>query len=73
MERIRHIPWEAERVHEAAYRAMEDAAIELRRAIGLAQMVCLRKPFPQSIAIMLSDLGRDRVCQYIERLLGENV
>lgn len=68
--RLRTVSWEAEEVHECAYRVLGDVAIDLRRALALVQMVCLKRPFPQSIAIMLADLGREKACGYIDQLLA---
>ena len=68
--RLKTVRWEAEEVHECAYRAVGDTDMDLRRALALVQMVCLKRPFPQSIAIMLADLGREKACGYIDRLLG---
>lgn len=66
---LKRIPWELERIHEASALAVEDSEIELRRAIQLVQALCLKRPFPQSMSILLSELGRDRCCEYIQHVL----
>ncbi|MSP40835.1 MAG: hypothetical protein EXR70_20300 [Deltaproteobacteria bacterium] len=68
--RLESVTWEAEEVHEAAYRVIGDVKIDLRRAIALVQTICLKRPYPQSMALMLHDLGRERSCQFIGQLLG---
>jgi dihydroorotase len=66
--RLRKISWGLEKIHEAVHLAVEDSAIELRRAISLIQGVCLKKPFPQSMATLLKDLGQERTGKYIDFL-----
>jgi dihydroorotase len=68
--RLKTVGWEPEEIHECAYRVIGDVKIDLRRALSLVQMICLKRPFPQSIAIMLADLGRDKACSYMDQLLG---
>jgi dihydroorotase len=66
--RLRKIPWGLEKIHEVVHLAVEDSAIELRRAISLVQSLCLKKPFPQSMATLLKDLGQERAGKYIDFL-----
>ena len=66
--RLQRIPWQLEKIHEILHWSVEESEIELRRAIRLVQALCLKQPFPQSMAILLKDLGRERTKKYIEFL-----
>src|SRR5262249_1911986 len=71
--RLETVLWEAEEVHEAVYRVIGDIKIDLRRAVGLVQALCLKRPYPQSIALMLHDAGRERSLQLIHQQLAGSV
>jgi hypothetical protein len=66
--RLQRVPWRLERIHETLHWSIEESEIELRRAIRLVQALCLKKPFPQSMAVLLKDLGRERSEKYIDIL-----
>jgi dihydroorotase len=66
--RLQRIPWRLEKIHDTVHGSIEESEIELRRAIRLVQALCLKKPFPQSMAVLLKDLGRERSEKYIDIL-----
>src|SRR5258706_5019331 len=66
--RARKIPWRLQQIHEALHQSLEDSEIPLGRAIRLVQALCLKKPFPQSMATLLRDLGQERTGKFIESM-----
>jgi hypothetical protein len=68
--RVQRIPWQLEKIHETVHWSIEESEIELRRAVRLVQALCLKKPFPQSMAVLLKDLGRERCEKYIDLVLA---
>jgi dihydroorotase len=66
------VSWTGEKIHESIYSIVEDSGLDLRRAIYLVQKLCLKRPFPQSMAILLYNLGREQALANIQNLVGKN-
>jgi dihydroorotase len=66
------VSWTGEKIHERIYPIVEDSALDLRRAVYLVQKLCLKRPFPQSMAILLYNLGREKALANIQNLIGKN-
>jgi dihydroorotase len=71
-EALEKVSWTAEKIHESIYARVEDSGVDLRRAIYLVQKLCLKRPFPQSMAILLYNLGRERALANIQDLVAKN-
>jgi dihydroorotase len=71
-EALANVSWDGEKIHESIYPIVEDSGIGLRRAIRLVQKVCLKNPFPQSMALLLFNLGREKALSNIQNLAGRN-
>lgn len=70
-EALAKVSWTPERIHESIYPIVQDSAIDLRRAVYLVQKLCLKRPFPQSMAILLYGLGREKAIANLEQLGGK--
>ena len=69
---VAKVSWTGEKIHETIYPLVEDSGLDLRRAVYLVQKLCLKRPFPQSMAILLYNLGRAKAVANIENLVGKN-
>jgi dihydroorotase len=69
---VAKVSWTGEKIHETIYPLVEDSGLDLRRAVYLVQKLCLKRPFPQSMAILLYNLGRAKAVANIENLIGKN-
>jgi dihydroorotase len=69
---VAKVSWTGEKIHETIYPLVEDSGLDLRRAVYLVQKLCLKRPFPQSMAILLYNSGRAKVVANIENLIGKN-
>jgi len=65
------VSWTAENIHESIYPIVEDSGMDLRRAVYLVQKLCLKRPFPQSMAILLYNLGREKALANIQSIAGK--
>jgi dihydroorotase len=63
------VSWTAEKIHESIYPILEDSGVGLRRAIYLVQKLCLRQPFPQSMALLLYNAGRENALTNIQNFV----
>jgi dihydroorotase len=69
---VEKVPWIPEKIHESIYALLQESGVEFRRAIYLVQKLCLKRPFPQSMAILLYNHGRERALANIRDLVARN-